>query len=127
MPAARRTSKNAPRRGRYGTLGKETFTQVEKMIADDKIKRAEAFKRLAQQTGRSAGTIATSYYRIARAAGVPLRKGRGAAPRRAAVGGGGVLRAFEAVARLVRDQQKELARLRAENQKYSALRKILNK
>lgn len=132
MPAVSKST-SAGRRGRHGTLGKETFAQIEKMIGEEKIKRSEAFKRLAQQSGRSVGTIATSYYRIARAAGVPLRKrGRRAAARRAAVprgggAGGDLMRAFEAVARLVRDQQKELARLRAENQKYGALRKILNK
>ena len=134
MPAARKTTRKARRQGRDGTVGRETFARVEKMMAEEKIKRAEAFRRISQETGRSAQTIATSYYRVARSSGVPLRKRRGAgrppgaATARAAGGAGGaVTRAFEAVARLVRAQQSELAKLRAENTKYAALRRLLAK
>lgn len=131
MPAGRKPASNGRRRGRDGSIGRETFAQVEKMMAEEKIKRAEAFRRIAAQSGRSAQSVATNYYRIARASGVPLRKRRGAKRAMGAkagrVAGGDVSRALDAVARLLREQENELARLRAENAKYAALRKLLGK
>ena len=65
--------------GARGSIGVEIFEQVERMLAEDKITRAEAFKRLSDETGRKPGTVAANYYRIARQRGAPLQpRGRGA-------------------------------------------------
>jgi cyanate lyase len=38
--------------------GPEIFAQIEKMVAAEKIGRTEAFRRLAQKSGRQPGTVA---------------------------------------------------------------------
>ena len=59
-----------------GEIGKQTYEAVKNHIAAGR-KATEAFKLVAQETGRSVGTVQTSYYRIARSlpggGGVKLR------------------------------------------------------
>jgi len=116
------------KRARRGSVGTEIFEQVEKMVADQKIGRTEAFRRLAAKTGRQQGTVAANYYRIARQRGAKL------APRRRRLGLGGagsrsalkrVLGALEDVTGLFRKLEDEIVSLRKENLRLAAIRRLV--
>ena len=49
-----------------GEIGKQTFDAVHALVHKSGMKTTEAFKKVAAETGRSVGTVQTSYYRIAR-------------------------------------------------------------
>lgn len=76
--------------GTRGQIGRQTFDMARELISEGK-KPTEAFTIVAERTGRSAATVATAYYRIARTipggAGVKQRSRSGrstpAAPRAA--------------------------------------------
>ncbi len=59
---------------RDGSIGKETFEQVEAIVRQGKSK-TEAFAQIASDTGRNTGTVSANYYRVARANGV-VKSGR---------------------------------------------------
>jgi hypothetical protein len=63
---------------RDGSVGKETFEQVEALLRQGKSK-TEAFAQIASDTGRNAGTVSANYYRVARTNGAvkPRRRRRG--------------------------------------------------
>ena len=73
--------------GARGSIGKASYEAVRKHIDAGK-KATEAFKLVAQETGRSTATVQTAYYRVARSlpggGGVQLRPRKKAATRRAA-------------------------------------------
>ena len=50
-----------------GSVAQQTFEQVQALLREG-LRPTEAFARLSEQTGRSAATIATAYYRAARKA-----------------------------------------------------------
>jgi hypothetical protein len=64
-----------------GTIGRQTFDMAHELIDGGK-RPTEAFAIVAERTGRSAATVATAYYRVARTipggAGVKQRSRRGA-------------------------------------------------
>jgi hypothetical protein len=51
--------------GQRGQIGRQTFDMARELIDQGK-KPTEAFTLVAERTGRSAATVATAYYRIAR-------------------------------------------------------------
>ena len=65
--------------GARGSIGKASYEAVRKHIDAGK-KATEAFKLVAQETGRSTATVQTAYYRVARSlpggGGVQLRPRR---------------------------------------------------
>jgi hypothetical protein len=73
--------------GARGSIGKASYEAVRKHIDAGK-KATEAFKLVAQETGRSTATVQTAYYRVARSlpggGGVQLRPRKKTAARRAA-------------------------------------------
>ena len=73
--------------GARGSIGKASYQAVRKHIDAGK-KATEAFKLVAQETGRSTATVQTAYYRVARSlpggGGVQLRPRKKGATRRAA-------------------------------------------
>jgi hypothetical protein len=73
-----------PRSGR-GTIGRQTFELAHTLISDGK-KPTEAFAIVASETGRSAATVATAYYRVARTipGGAGVRQRTRRSPRAAA-------------------------------------------
>jgi dihydroxyacetone kinase len=116
------------KRARRGSVGTEIFEQVEKLVADQKIGRTEAFRRLASKTGRQQGTVAANYYRIARQRGAKLAPRR----RRLGVAGAGsrsalkrVLGALEDVTGLFRKLEDEIVSLRKENLRLAAIRRLV--
>jgi len=127
----------APTTGR-GHIGAEIYDQVERLLAQEKITRTEAFKRLSDETGRRPGTVAANYYRVARQRGAtlaPRRRGgtRGRGRGRAAAGGDvqGALRraqaALDELSAVVRSQGQEMARLRSENESYAEIRRLMKR
>ena len=75
-------SGSAPAPGTRGQVGRQTFDMARELIKEGK-KPTEAFAAVAERTGRSAATVATAYYRIARTmpggAGVKQRSRSGRA------------------------------------------------
>ena len=73
--------------GARGSIGKASYDAVRKHIDAGK-KATEAFKLVAQETGRSTATVQTAYYRVARSlpggGGVQLRPRKKTAAKRAA-------------------------------------------
>ena len=84
--SSRGASEGATSTGR-GQIGRQTFELAHNLIRAGK-KPTEAFAIVAENTGRSAATVATAYYRVARTipggAGVKQRAAAVAAPRAAA-------------------------------------------
>jgi hypothetical protein len=75
-----------------GSVARETFEQVQGLVADGTSLKA-AFGKLASTTGRSAGTIQAAYYRHARKVGaVNERLGRPAKAAQPAARGGSASR-----------------------------------
>jgi hypothetical protein len=70
-----------------GSIGKASYEAVRKHIDEGK-KATEAFRLVAEETGRSTATVQTAYYRVARSlpdgGGVQLRPRKKAATRRSA-------------------------------------------
>lgn len=62
---------------RDGSVGKETFEQVEALVKQG-MSKTEAFAQVASDTGRNSGTVSANYYRVARANGAvkPRRRRR---------------------------------------------------
>jgi uncharacterized protein YceH (UPF0502 family) len=52
-------------KGSRGSIGPETYDAVKKLI-DAGMNKTEAFAQVAKETGRSAATVTTTYYRIAK-------------------------------------------------------------
>jgi len=79
MEASSKGAKRETAAGR-GTIGRQTFELAHVLISSGK-RPTEAFAIVASDTGRSAATVATAYYRIARTipggAGVKQRARRG--------------------------------------------------
>jgi hypothetical protein len=73
--------------GTRGSIGRASYEAVRKHIDEGK-KATEAFKLVAQETGRSTATVQTAYYRVARSlpggGGVQLRPRKKTAAKRAA-------------------------------------------
>lgn len=128
-------AKEGKRRGRPARVGNEIFKQVQSLIADKKMTRTGAFKQIAEKTGRNEGTVAANYYRVARQQGVKLqkrrRRGSGAGPRTTQMRGrrvaANVLAVVQELAQLIRQQSNEIERLRRENQRYQAIRRLLGR
>ena len=76
--------------GARGSIGKASYEAVRKHIQAGK-KATEAFRLVAQETGRSTATVQTAYYRVARSlpggGGVQLRPRKKTAAKRAAAAG----------------------------------------
>jgi hypothetical protein len=125
---------------RTGEIGEQIYNQVEQLVSTG-MNRTEAFARISQESGRRAGTVAANYYRVARkraggslrarrpraaargraaaATAAPTRR-RGRRPAAAAAAGGDIDRIaadlvsnVEALAKVVKDQSKELSELRS--------------
>jgi hypothetical protein len=74
-----------------GSIGKASYEAVRKHIDEGK-KATEAFRLVAEETGRSTATVQTAYYRVARSlpdgGGVQLRPRKKTASRRGAKAAG---------------------------------------
>jgi hypothetical protein len=119
-----------------GAIGKQTYAAVRDQIKQGK-KTTEAFAIVAEQSGRSAATVATAYYRIAREdpnSGVRTRpRKRHAAPsassKAPAVTTVSLIKdaqaALDKLTRHVQRQEAELADLRRNALRYEEIQRIL--
>jgi hypothetical protein len=120
-----------------GNIGNEIFEQVEKIISEEGLTRTQAFQRLSERTGRRAGTVAANYYRVARQRGAALQP---RAPRGSKTRGGSAVRgssaaaeaalskareALEELSAVVRQQDREIASLRADAAKWEKVRDLI--
>lgn len=118
------------RRAKRGEVGPEIFAQIEKMVAAEKIGRTEAFRRLAQKSGRQPGTVAANYYRIARQKGAKLAPRRRRGSGRGGSAHGVVQRAaaaLEEIAGVIRKLEDQIAQLRRENQRVAVIRRLVSR
>jgi hypothetical protein len=69
------TASDARTPSRDGSVGRQTFQQVEALVDEGKTK-TEAFKQVAAATGRKVGTVSANYYRVARTNGAGKPRGR---------------------------------------------------
>jgi len=117
-----------------GGVGNEIFDEVERLVAEG-MNKSKAFETISERTGRQAGTVAANYYRVARQRGAELRprrrRGEGPTRRAGRAAGGDVgaalakaTAALEELSRAVRQQEQEIARLRAETQGYAEIRRL---
>jgi hypothetical protein len=120
-----------------GSVGRQIYAEVNRIIDAEAISKQEAFARVGAAQGRQTGTVAANYYRVARAGG----GGRGSA--RARQGSGrrrrsrmrgdsqsaiAALRgALDELGRALRDQDREIARLREENAQFGELRALIGR
>ncbi len=114
-----------------GSIGNQIFEEVEQLVASGKNK-SQAFKEIAERSGREEGTVAANYYRVARQRGVNLRprRRRGAGTGRGRAAGDvsaalqEVTAAIDNLAKVVRRQEQELSRLREESRDLAELRRV---
>jgi hypothetical protein len=121
-----------------GAVGKQTYAAVRDQIRQGK-KTTEAFAIVAEQTGRSAATVATAYYRIARQdpnSGVKTRQQKRRAGTRASATGATVTTAslikdvqaaLDKLTRHVQRQETELADVRRNAQRYEDIERVLGR
>jgi hypothetical protein len=110
-----------------GSIGNQIFDEVESLVAGG-MNKSQAFADISKRTGREAGTVAANYYRVARQRGAELRPRR----RRGAAGTRGDVQtalakataALDELARAVRQQEQELARLRNDSQSMAEFRRL---
>jgi hypothetical protein len=118
-------AKPTKRKRRRGQTAQRTYQAVERVVAAKKLSKSDAFKVVGKRTGRTPGSIAVTYYRVARA-----QRG-GVAARRGGVAGGidTVMSRATAVLKdlrqLVRRQQRQIARLQAESAWATKIRQAL--
>jgi len=141
MAKAKRTPKRKPRKAPTprGQIGPQTYAQVRKIVDEKKIPMTEAFAEVAKATGRSPGTVAVTYYRIARREDGQTRgrrrgkPGRPLGSSRVANSGGrvqavlsrasGVIKELEEV---IAHQAQEIDRLRKESRFAERIRRALH-
>jgi hypothetical protein len=120
-----------------GNVGETIYAEVTRLTAGGGMSKRDAFARVAEAQGRQAGTVSASYYRVARQRG----QGRGArssgtgsarARRSGRARGARTLdavsalrRALDEVARAVREQDREIARLNEENARYGEIASLI--
>lgn len=141
MARSKRTPKRKPRKAptRRGQVGPQTYAQVRKIVEEKKIPMTEAFAEVAKATGRKPGTVAVTYYRIARRQGETSRRrragrpGRPAGSGRAANSGGRVTAVLARVSAVIKEleeavaqQAQEIDRLRKESRLAARIRQALH-
>ncbi len=130
MPAKKRalkkkSSDRRANRNNRGGVGEAIFAEAEKLMAAEKIGPTEAFRIIAQRSGRAEGTVAANYYRIANKRGRPLRSRAGSGG--TAAGAARVERVLRDLETILKSQQAEIDQLRQENSQFAAVKRLLHK
>jgi hypothetical protein len=120
-----------------GNVGETIYAEVTRLIAGAKMSKRDAFARVAEAQGRRVGTVSASYYRVARQRGEGRRassSGTGSARARRSGHARGastldaisaLKRALDQLARAVREQDREIARLTEENARYAEIASLI--
>lgn len=116
-------------------MGLQTYDQVRKIIEGKNLPVGEAFKEVAAATGRKPGTVAVTYYRIARQKRGPMRKRRGSMAAGASGGASASTRVAGALSKVsaaikeleavIASQAHEIARLKGASKLADRIRKAL--
>jgi hypothetical protein len=82
-PGRSAQAKAQAKRTRDGSIGRDTFTRVGALVKQG-MSKSDAFKQIAEDTGKNSGTVSANYYRVARASGAvkPRQRRAKAAPAR---------------------------------------------
>ena len=105
-----------------GEIGQRTFDAVHALVHKSGMKTTEAFRKVAEETGRSVGTVQTSYYRVARLrpdSGVKLRPRKNKTKSKRAIAGatraavGSQAEQLNAMAHELEDRAKNLRAIAA--------------
>jgi len=123
-----------------GRIGVEIFERVEELVKNEGLTRTQAFERISEETDRRAGTVAANYSRVARQRGAALQPRTPRAGRRGRAAGRGraassdveaaltrVTTALDELAKAVRRQDQELAKLREQSEQLERLRVWMDK
>ncbi|MSO45002.1 MAG: hypothetical protein EXQ74_06855 [Thermoleophilia bacterium] len=116
-----------------GGISSAIFAEVEQMTTNGAMSKSDAFARIAERTGRNAGTVSANYYNVARKRGGTLqsrvRKSPvGTAASRASTIGGAVTiigrleSTMKELTNLLLVQETEIARLREQADKFEKFR-----
>lgn len=116
------------RKATRGSIGLQTFAEVERLTVGGKVTRQAAFEAIAKRSGKNAGTISANFYRVARQRGAVKRHRRRGAPK----GGGGagglgarIAHALQAIKVALQAQHKEIAQLRRDSARWDAVRRLV--
>jgi uncharacterized protein YaaN involved in tellurite resistance len=119
-----------------GSIGPETYAQVRRLI-DRGMNKTEAFAQVARETGRSAATVTTTYYRIAKrqpGGGGVRQSARSTAHAAKKVGGAQAERlahdaraAIDALHKHVAALEAQLEELTAKSRELDRLKKAIGK
>ena len=123
-------------KGPRGSNGPETYDAVKKLI-DAGMNKTEAFAQVAKETGRSAATVTTTYYRIAKrkpgGGGVRTSAKSAKAATRKAVGGqtdrlaADARAAIDALHQHVASLEAQLEELAQKSQELERIKKALGR
>jgi hypothetical protein len=123
-------------KGPRGSIGPETYDAVKKLI-DAGMNKTEAFAQVAKETGRSAATVTTTYYRIAKrqpgGGGVRKSAKTAKAATRKAVGGqtdrlaADARAAIDALHQHVASLEAQLEELAQQSQELERIKKALGR
>ena len=126
----------ATSKGPRGSIGPETYDAVKKLI-DAGMNKTEAFAQVAKETGRSAATVTTTYYRIAKrqpgGGGVRTSAKAAKATTRKAVGGqtdrlaADARAAIDALHQHVASLEAQLEELAQKSQELERIKKALGR
>jgi len=111
-----------------GELGPAIVAEVDRLVAEKGIKKTEAFKQIAAQTGRTVGTVSVTYYRVTgKAKANKTARGRRTRPAaaQAKIGARSASQALQQLAGLIQRQERELEQLRKENAMFREIRRLL--
>jgi cell division septum initiation protein DivIVA len=124
------------RGARRGAIGERTYKDVRRLI-DAGMTRTAAFEKVAKDTGRSAATVATTFYRIARqqpdGGGVRRTATRGAKSARKATTvqaerlAGDARQAVDAMQRHIADLEQQVADLTEQLRQYDKIKRVLDR
>ena len=118
------TTKNqTPQRGQ---IGPATVAAVDALVKEG-LKKGDAIKKVAADTGRSVGTVTVTYYRLTRKKKAKKPTQGRAASRKAgrATVSGSVAQFLAELAAVLTVQEDEIERLRKENARYEEIRRLL--
>lgn len=118
-------SPSTPPSPERGSVGKEVFDRVEALLASQPgLSRSAAFERVGTELDKAPGTIAASYYRVARASGTGTRSTRGASGEAKALGDN-LRDAVNAIISYLNKQETEVNKLRDELERLDQIRSLL--
>lgn len=134
--AATKTASKNGRSAPRGAVGERTYKDVRRLI-DEGMTRTAAFEKVAKDTGRSAATVATTFYRIARqqpdGGGVRRTATRGAKRARKATAvqaerlGSDARQAVDAMQKHIADLEQQVAELTEQLRQYDKIKRVLDR